>query len=76
MKKHGFTQRSLSLACGLTERRIETLIARKGFPDADEALKIAQALHTSVEYLVTGRKPDTGPIIQKLESALDDLKKL
>jgi transcriptional regulator with XRE-family HTH domain len=68
MKKHGFTQRSLSLACGLTERRIETLIARKGFPDADEALKIAQALHTSVEYLVTGIEPKNSKA-----AVLDDL---
>jgi transcriptional regulator with XRE-family HTH domain len=28
---------------------------RKKFPRADEAVKIAESLHTSVEYLVTGR---------------------
>jgi hypothetical protein len=48
-------------------------------PDAVSAQRIAAALGTSVEYLVTGQepgKPDTAPVIQKLESALDDLKKL
>jgi transcriptional regulator with XRE-family HTH domain len=28
---------------------------RKNFPRADDAVKIAESLHTSVEYLVTGR---------------------
>jgi transcriptional regulator with XRE-family HTH domain len=28
------------------------------FPRADQAVKIADSLHTSVEYLVTGQEPD------------------
>jgi transcriptional regulator with XRE-family HTH domain len=34
---------------------------RKNFPRADEAVKIAETLHTSVEYLVTGRDPSFSP---------------
>jgi hypothetical protein len=32
---------------------------RVTLPRADEALKIAAALHTTVEFLVTGEEPDT-----------------
>jgi transcriptional regulator with XRE-family HTH domain len=34
---------------------------RKNFPRADEAVKIAETLHTSVEYLVTGRDLSFSP---------------
>ena len=58
IKKHGMTQRSLALQCGFTERRIESLSAANRYPDAIEITKIAQALGTSVEYLVTGAESD------------------
>jgi transcriptional regulator with XRE-family HTH domain len=48
------TQRGLALECGFTERRIETLSSTCRSPDVIEAVKIAQALNTTVEYLVTG----------------------
>jgi transcriptional regulator with XRE-family HTH domain len=34
---------------------------RKNFPRADEAVKIAEALGTSVEFLVTGKDKDIAP---------------
>ena len=49
------TQRSLALECGFTERRIETLSSNNRSPDVIEAVKIAQLLNTTVEYLVTGK---------------------
>jgi hypothetical protein len=48
-------------------------------PRADEALNIAQALGTSVEYLVSGAepgKPETEPLIAHAQALLDGLKKL
>ena len=48
------TQRSLALECGFTERRIETLSSNNRSPDIIEVVKIAKALNTTVEYLVTG----------------------
>lgn len=50
------TQRSLALECGFTERRIETLSSNNRSPDVIEAVKIAKALNTTVEYLVTGEE--------------------
>jgi hypothetical protein len=49
------TQRVLSKELGFKERRIETLVSRELYPDATESVKIAQALCTSVEFLVTGK---------------------
>jgi transcriptional regulator with XRE-family HTH domain len=63
----------LSLASYNAYRRHENL------PRADEALKIAQALGTSVEYLVSGAepgKPGTEPLIAHAQALLDGLKKL
>jgi hypothetical protein len=48
-------------------------------PRANESVKIAQSLGVTVEYLVTGvkpDKPDIAPVIQKLESALEEIRKL
>ena len=47
------------------------------FPRADEAVKIAQALNTSVEYLMTGNEPDTykekyDNLKNKIESVLKE----
>jgi transcriptional regulator with XRE-family HTH domain len=39
----------------IKQSTISTWRHRKSFPRADEAVKIAESLHTSVEYLVTGR---------------------
>ena len=59
----------LSLASYNAYRRHENL------PRADEALKIAQALGTTVEYLVTGTntKPsDSDKAIVEIQSILDE----
>jgi hypothetical protein len=48
-------------------------------PRANESVKIAQALGVTVEYLVTGvkpDKPDIAPVIRKLESVLEEIKRL
>ena len=62
------TQRGLALECGFTERRIETLSSNSRSPDVIEAVKIAKALNTTVEYLVTGEEEN------KAEKELNDLK--
>lgn len=53
------TQRGLALECGFSERRIESLSSNNRSPDVIEAVKIAQALNTTVEYLVTGENENT-----------------
>lgn len=62
------TQRGLALECGFTERRIETLSSNSRSPDVIEAVKIAKALNTTVEYLVTGEEEN------KAEKELTELK--
>lgn len=69
IKSKNTTQRILSLKCGFTERRIESLSASGRLPDAIEITKIAAALGTSVEYLVTGSSGSTA------EEELSALKK-
>ena len=79
IKERGYTQQSFSTKCGFTRRRIETLIARSRFPEADESEAIAAELGTTNTYLVTGKdhaRPDVSETIKKIESVLDDLKKL
>lgn len=55
IKQSGFTQASLSEKCGFSLRRIENLSAGKRLPDCFEAVSMANALDTTVEYLVTGK---------------------
>ena len=56
------------MECGFTERRIETLSSNSRSPDVIEAVKIAKALNTTVEYLVTGEEEN------KAEKELNELK--
>lgn len=70
IKQQNTTQRALALRCGFTERRIESLSSSARLPDAVEAVKIAQALGTTVEYLVTGEETN------KAQQELDKLKQI
>ena len=65
IKSNNTTQRGLSETIGLSARTLEIKIGRKSAPDVFEAYKIAQALNTTVEYLVTGE--DTSPYKQELD---------
>lgn len=71
------TQRGLSLECGFTERRIESLSSASRSPDVIEAVLIAEQLGTSVEYLVTGidsnpAAAELAELKSKLKAILDD----
>ena len=65
IKSNNTTQRGLSETIGLSARTLEIKIGRKSAPDVFEAYKIAQALNTTVEYLVTGE--DSSPYKQELD---------
>lgn len=68
------TQRGLALECGFTERRIETLSSNNRSPDVIEAVKIAKALNTTVEYLVTGEDENqAAKELTELKAKLADL---
>jgi transcriptional regulator with XRE-family HTH domain len=49
------------LKTNIKQSTISTWRRRKEFPRADEAVRIAETLHTSVEYLVTGRDKTYAP---------------
>jgi len=50
---------------------------RENLPRADEALKIAQALNTSVEYLVSGKEPENSKsaVINAMQAVIDQYRK-
>jgi transcriptional regulator with XRE-family HTH domain len=59
------------LKTNIKQSTISTWRQRKSFPRADEAVKIAESLHTSVEYLVTGRDKTCAPCtVEALEIAV------
>lgn len=73
------TETSLSLKSFIESLSInyETYNGQKrhdNMPRADEAVKIANALNTTVEYLVTGKDSDT--YRQKYEKLVSDIKNL
>ena len=80
IKSQKTTQRALSVNCGFAFRRIESLVSLNRMPDGIETYRIAQALNTSVEFLITGKEPDTKPRLDSvkahLKSALDELNTL
>jgi hypothetical protein len=75
----GLTVQEFVLSLGLNHDSYYSLKRVGNLPRADEALKIARSLNTSVEYLVTGEtpgKPDTALLIAHAQAVLDGLKKL
>jgi transcriptional regulator with XRE-family HTH domain len=71
IKERKTTQRAISAQCGFTERRVETLVSTERPPDVLEAAKIAAALSTTVEYLVSGAEPDAS---RKYRDALEHIR--
>lgn len=68
------TQRGLALECGFSERRIENQCSNDRIPDAIEAVKIAKALNTTVEFLVTGTEENQAEKeLTELKAKLADL---
>ena len=57
LKEKKITQKQFSVQLGLPERTIEIWIGRNTIPDAITSVKIAKALNTTVEFLVTGIEP-------------------
>lgn len=81
IKEHKYTQTSLALLCNFNTRRIQNLSSGNRYPDLYEAVQIAKALNTSVEYLVLGdtEQPTTDTrtkllnIIHLLENEINNL---
>jgi hypothetical protein len=78
-QKTTFTLRAFVESMDLNYETYYSGKRRVTLPRADEAAKIAAALGTTVEYLVTGKepgKPDTAKALKHLEAVQDFLKNL
>jgi len=60
------------ISIGLSQDSYYTLKKTGNLPRADEAIRIAQALHTSVEYLVIGSNPQPLTADETVDSLLDE----
>lgn len=73
------SQKELAIAINESYNTLQSWINRDRLPDAEQAVKIAKYLNTSVEKLVTGKEiktntNDNSKTIQLLESAIKLLK--
>jgi len=59
IKKQNTTQEWVAGQIGVSYRTFRGWMYRKIMPNADQVVAIAEALDTTVEYLVTGKNPDT-----------------
>jgi hypothetical protein len=78
VKTNNLTLRSFIESLGINYDSYNSCKKYNNLPRADEAVKIAQSLGTTVEYLVTGNKPDlsseTKSLINELEMTINKYK--
>ncbi len=77
----GFIVKEFSAKTGINKRTLESYLdSREVIPSADIAVKIANVLGVSVEYLVTGEKKkisvEEAPLTRKYKTVIDDLEVL
>ena len=73
------TQRVLAEKINESYNTLQSWINRDRLPNAEQAVTIADALNTSVEFLVNGkpsnRKTDHSKTVKLLEEAIENLQK-
>lgn len=74
VKTNNLTLRSFIESLGINYDSYNSCKKYNNLPRADEAVKIAQALNTTVEYLVTGE--ETNKAQQELDTLKQKLKEL
>lgn len=72
IKSRKTTQEQICKETGISLNTLRGWVSKDVFPRADEAVKLSKALHTSVEYLVTGIEPfnDNSEAIELIKKAL------
>ncbi|MDC7124291.1 MAG: helix-turn-helix transcriptional regulator [Spirochaetales bacterium] len=73
IKRNNTTQEWVAQQIGISRRTFEGWFNNKTMPKADQTIKIAKALNTTVEYLVTGEKQDSWQSPQRYEDIVRDL---
>ena len=73
LKEKKKTQKDMVVHIGVSAQSFTNWKARNSIPSADIAVKIAQFLNTSVEYLVTGeeKKDNSKIILSDLQELID-----
>ena len=71
VKQKNITVRNLIENCGMNYDSYNSCKRYNNLPRADEAVKIAQALNVSVEFLVTGIEPESKADIKTLISEIN-----
>ena len=74
LTKNQITQKELAEKINISVNTVRGWFSKDLTPDVYTALKIAKALNTTVEYLVTGKDSDT--YRQKYEKLVSDIKNL
>ena len=74
IKDKNSKQENVAQECGIPYQTFRSWVTRQTFPDALQTYKIAKALNTTVEYLVTGS--DTNPAERELKELKERLKNL
>ena len=70
------TQKELASAIGISYNTLQSWITKDRLPDAEQALKIAKQLNTSIEYLITGKKKKKKGLNQNLQDMIPKLNHL
>jgi len=75
IKKLNSKQEVIAAQCNISYQTFRGWVSRKTFPGGDETYRIAKALGTTVEYLITGIKPEKAVadcVIDKIQAAINE----
>jgi transcriptional regulator with XRE-family HTH domain len=73
IKSQKTKQEAIASECNISYQTFRGWRTNKRYPSTPETYRIAQALHTSVEYLVTGENPDNSAIIESIRKHLKNI---
>ena len=73
IKANNTKQQIIAEQCDLSYQTFRGWVTRKVFPDAFQSYKIAKALNTSVEYLITGKENETPKEVLDLAADINSL---
>jgi transcriptional regulator with XRE-family HTH domain len=76
IKSRKTKQEAIAAQCNISYQTLRGWVANKRYPGTPETHRIAQALGTTVEYLVSGTEPETSrKYIDRLEAIKDLINK-
>ena len=78
LKFLGKSQADLARFLGVRQSTVQQWIQKGSIPAADTALKIAQFINVTLEYLITGKNPPpkTGKVIKNYDSDISEIVEL